>query len=146
MSFSPTVEEARAQAAALRSLADLIEANPSLAGTSSYVRSLNIWWAATADQLGDIARAGLAHGAKVDKRYTDDCVTLALSWGPVTAHALAIRSRVCERVVTGVDVVTRKIPDPDALAAVPLIEVTEEVERVEWRCEPILAPATVGAA
>lgn len=49
----------------------------------------------------------------------------------------AYRDEVCERVVTGVETVTRRIPDPSV--TVPTVEVTDEVETVEWRCGPILA-------
>lgn len=54
---------------------------------------------------------------------------------------VALRESVCERVVTGVEQVTEMVKDPDALAAVPEVEVTREVETVEWRCHPLLAPA-----
>lgn len=139
-------EVAAAQAAGLRRLADLIEANPELAGTSSYLRSLNIWWAPNAEHLAALARAGLEHGATVEKVVRDSLYSLALRWGPVTAHALADRGNVCERVVVGVDEITRQVPDPDALAAVPLVEKVETVEKVEWRCPPLLAEtATAGA-
>lgn len=51
----------------------------------------------------------------------------------------AYRNEVCERVVTGVEKVTRSIPVRGAMVQVPMIEVTEEVEKVEWRCGSILA-------
>lgn len=51
-----------------------------------------------------------------------------------------LRAAVCERVVTGVVVETEEMPDPDYIAAAPTKTVTREVEQVEWRCEPILAP------
>jgi hypothetical protein len=54
----------------------------------------------------------------------------------------AYRSEVCERVVTGTREVTETVPDPEALAAVPEVEVTRVIEDVEWRCHSILAPAT----
>ncbi|MFC0546896.1 hypothetical protein [Kutzneria chonburiensis] len=139
-------ENAAAQVAGLRALADLIESNPDLLGTSTYMRALNIWWALDAKQLADIARAGLAHGATVSKTAYGDTYSIGLDFGAVTAHALAIRTRVCERVVLGVDTVTRHVPDPDALANVPTVEVTETVERVEWKCVPLLAEATVDGA
>ena len=49
------------------------------------------------------------------------------------------RPAVCERVVTAVHEVTKKVPDPSA----PLVEITETVEDVEWRCLPLLADAEV---
>ncbi len=49
----------------------------------------------------------------------------------------AFRDDVCERVVTGTREVTKQVPDP--AVDVPLVEVTETVEEVEWVCGPLLA-------
>jgi hypothetical protein len=54
---------------------------------------------------------------------------------------LCDRNEVCEKVVTGTREVTKEVPDPEALAAVPKVTVTETVEDVEWRCHPILDAA-----
>jgi hypothetical protein len=51
------------------------------------------------------------------------------------------REVACRRVVTGRRTVTEEIPDPEALAAVPLVAVTREVDVVEWDCLPALAGA-----
>lgn len=58
----------------------------------------------------------------------------------VTVH----RAAVCERVVVGTHTVTKQVPDP--AVAVPMVEVTEEIEQVEWRCSPLLADAPAGGA
>ncbi len=58
----------------------------------------------------------------------------------------AFRDDVCERIVTGTHQVTETGKDPEALAAVPEIEVTKTVEDVEWRCGSILAPQGATAA
>jgi hypothetical protein len=50
-----------------------------------------------------------------------------------------LRDEVCERVVTGTREVTREVPDPQALAAVPTVTVKETVEDVRWECRPLLA-------
>lgn len=55
--------------------------------------------------------------------------------GIVKLEVVVTRESVCRRVVTGTETVTEKVPDPDA----PLVEVTREVETVEWECEPLLA-------
>jgi hypothetical protein len=39
--------------------------------------------------------------------------------------------------VTGTKTVTEMVPDPDA----PMIEVTREVDIVEWDCGSVLAPS-----
>lgn len=134
------------QAAGLRSLADLIEANPDLAGTPSFLTSLHVWWTHDRDHLAALARAGLEHGARVEKIHHGDTFSLALHWGPVTAHALAERDVVCERVVVGTDEITEQVPDPDALAAVPMISRTRTVQRTEWRCDSPLLVHTAESA
>lgn len=58
--------------------------------------------------------------------------------GAVELSVVVNREAVCRRVVTGVETVTKIIPDPDA----PLVEVTEEVEQVEWECLPLLGAVT----
>jgi hypothetical protein len=134
------------QAMGLRKLADLLEAHPELAATPSFLTSLHVWWAGDRDHLAALARAGKEHGAQVEKIHRDDTFSLALHWGPVIAHALAQRDVVCERVVVGRDEVTETVPDPEALAAVPMITRTTTVERTEWRCGPLLTPAVAESA
>ena len=48
------------------------------------------------------------------------------------------RPQVCRKVITGTQIVTETVPDPDVLATVPTVEVTKEVETFEWVCDPIL--------
>lgn len=131
-------ELAGRQAVGLRALADMIEQNPELAGLAS-PDSLHVFYAHNAAELGAIARAAVRSGAKVTKQISNDLHNVLLSWGPVGALVLAWRNDVCERVVLGTKPVTKKVPDPAQLAAVPLVEVTEEVEQVEWICRPLLA-------
>ncbi|MEV6879145.1 hypothetical protein [Amycolatopsis sp. NPDC051128] len=136
-------EALRAQAAGILRLADMVEANPEL--PAEYLKpskkiTVTAWYASSPAQLAAIARAGMAHGAKVDKDIVgEDIYRLRLSWGWFTAEALAQRGEVCERVVTGIETVTKTVRDPAALAAVPTVEVTETVENVEWVCRPLLA-------
>jgi len=53
------------------------------------------------------------------------------------------RNVVCERVVTGTETVTEMVPDPSV--KVPLVEVTEEREVVEWRCGSLLSDVDAAA-
>lgn len=144
------VERAAAQAAGLRQLADMIEAHPEI--DAYYLRSkavhnaLTVWLPDDAEDLAAIARAALAHGAKVDKDIGDQLYTVVVSFGPIRARAMAMRDQVCERVVVGTEEVTETVKDPDALAKVPEIEVTEEREIIEWRCTPLLEATAGGAA
>jgi hypothetical protein len=132
------------QAAGLRAIADMIEANPHLAQNfaSTLNRSgLNVHVCSDdrAAEMGQIARIALRHGAKVDKDIDDTWHNLVMMFGTVKATVLAYRNEVCERVVTGTQTVTKTVKDPVALAAVPEVEVTEDVETVEWVCKPLLA-------
>lgn len=129
---------AASQAEGLRHLADMIESHPALVGTSAYMQGLPVWWALDAKELRDIARAALAHGAEVNKRVSGDCFILELGWQGISALAYSERSRVCERVVTGVETVVETIPDPELVAQLPTVRVEREVEQVEWHCGPLM--------
>jgi len=61
-------------------------------------------------------------------------------WHGFAVTVTTSRDVVCKRVVTGTREVTKTIPDPEALAKVPQIEVTETERTYEWVCEPLLAP------
>ena len=74
------------------------------------------------------------------KRHNGEFYDFTRSYGGgVYASVVVDRPAVCERVVTAVREVTREVPDPEALAALPTTTVTETVEDVEWRCLPLLA-------
>lgn len=133
------------QAAGLRALAEFIEKHPEVADGLSHTlmtSGINMHLRAEdkAAELGQIARLAARAGATVDKEIDDVWHNLVVRFGAVKVHVLAYRGEVCERVVTGVQTVTRKVPDPKALAEVPEVEVAEEVERVEWVCRPLLDP------
>lgn len=87
--------------------------------------------------LADIARAM----GRAEKSTQHEFAVWRRFAGVVFA-AYAERNEVCERVVTGTREVTKEIPDPDALAAVPTVSVTEVVEDVEWVCAPLMKPTT----
>lgn len=145
----PVTALAAKLAAGYRAIADLIENNPELAEHLRYVpKNILVPVSGEDDPRGIIAsfaRAGLRTGAEISKRQTDKHAGAVIGWGPVAVEVYAQRDEVCERVVTGVETVTKTVPDPEALAAVPTVEVTEEVEQVEWRCRPLLATEQVPA-
>lgn len=140
-------ELAQRQAAGLRVLADMIEANPELAqnfehtlgGSGIYMHGRT---GDAAAEMAAIARIARAYGAKTDKVISDKMYNLVLDLGAVKAEFLAFRDEVCERVVTGTREVTEEVPDPEALAAVPTTTVTRVVEDFEWVCKPLLAVET----
>lgn len=126
----------------LRALADLLDAHPEVPlpfhGTSSPIR---IYHLSGADQRAEFLATVRAFPGRKSKEARDGYgyfdVEAALHG--LTIQITANRSTICERVVTGTREVTREIPDPDALAAVPTTTVTETVEDVRWDCRPLLA-------
>lgn len=134
--MSDNEKRAAEQAAGLRALADLIEANPDLSACA-HVDHLYVFHPRSAEEQAQIARAGLRHGALVVKDVWEKQHNIVLRWGLVGAAALAKRETVCERVQVGEETVTTTVPDPTV--EVPLVEVTETVPTYEWRCAPLLA-------
>lgn len=137
-------ELATQRAAAFRALADLIETNPQLASDLylAQILAMPLHNPEVTDQrarLAEWATAALQHGAKFTKEVAGDRFTGVVDFGAFSIQVLADRDQVCERVVVGTETVTKTVPDPAALAAVPEVEVTEEVEKVEWVCKPLLA-------
>jgi hypothetical protein len=128
--------EAAEYAAALRTLADIVEATPEVHRYNDFYA----WYGGSRGDLAAVTRAALAAGATVAKDIDETSYNVELRIGPLKVSALASRRNVCERVVLGTDEVTRTVPDPAYVAEpVPTIEVTETVERIEWRCTPLLA-------
>lgn len=141
---------AQQQADGLRALAAFIEANPQFADmfdtTFSY-SGINAHISRFEDKaavMGEVARVAVRAGATVDKKINDQWHNLVVRFGAVKFEVLAYREEVCERVVVGTETVTKRVPDPARLAEVPEVEVTETVERVEWRCTPLLATTRRG--
>lgn len=123
-----------AKAEGLRALADMIEQHPEIARYAN-LRDLYVFHVRSAEDHAEIARAALASGAQVDKDVSETLYNLILRFGRVHAYVLAHRDDVCERVQVGTETVTE--PDPDALEAVPMVEVERPV--YEWQCSPLLA-------
>lgn len=129
------------QAAGLRALADMIEANPEIAPYFDYTLTsagINAHLPSESDKaaiMAQLSRIARRHKGTVTKNIDEKWHNLVIDFGGVTAKVLAYREEVCERVVTGVETVTKQVPDPNA----PLVEVTEQVEQVEWVCRPLLA-------
>lgn len=134
----------------LRALADLVEANPELA-QDIYLPDVLVmpYQRAISDQrawLVEWKNAALAHGHSFHKHVDDKDFEGHVDFDAFKVRVLADRDKVCERVVVSTERVTKTVKDPAALAAVPEIEVTEEVEVVEYRCRPLLAAETAGGA
>ncbi|GGM84975.1 hypothetical protein GCM10012275_64670 [Longimycelium tulufanense] len=132
------------QAAGLRALADMIEANPKLAENFNYALThsgirAHLRWGDRAAELGHIARIAKRHGATVSKDIDDQWHNLALNVGGIKVEVLARRNEVCERIVVGTREVVEEVPDPEAMAAVPTVKRKRTEEIVRWECRPLLA-------
>jgi hypothetical protein len=140
MTTTAATDNRTAFTAGLRVLADALDANPDLPlpydGTTS---ELSVFTRTKAEAA---AYARVLPGT-VDKRVTDGHYGFELhGWlQGLRVLVYAPREEVCTRVVKGTREVTREIPDPEALAAVPITTVTETVEDVEWVCQPLLSAA-----
>lgn len=128
----------------LRQLADLLDENPDVPLPYHGERKsmpIAIFCFGGQDVKPVLAKlARRLHGVskEPDGEYYDVVGRLAGLRIKVTAR----RSDVCEKVVLGTETVTEMVPDPDA----PLVEVTREVEQVEWICSPILSGTDEAAA
>ncbi len=131
------------QADGLRALADMIEKHAEVGKLLTYsLRQISQPTGSVDDpkaEMATFARAAAKCGAKVRKNGGDKWFSVVAAWGPVEVEVFVDREEVCERVVTGTETVTKTVPDPEQLAAVPMVEVTEVVEHVEWVCPPLLA-------
>lgn len=139
------------QAEGLRALAAFVEANPELAERLAYSlgnMSEPVYGDDSAAVMGQFARA-VARGRVENHKdgSSDKFFRLTLCFSDAVRLSLATsREEVCERVVVGTEQVTKTVPDPELLAKVPEIEVTETIEQVEWRCRPLLASDAGGAS
>lgn len=136
--------------AGLRMLADLLEAHPELmlpydGGDGSPLCIIPIGRARQREQLTAWAKA--LPGRK-EKKPRGDAFDLTGTVRGVHIKVICNRDNVCEKVVLGTETVTETVPDPEYMAAAPLVERETEREIVKWVCAPsILAEdEPVGAA
>jgi hypothetical protein len=131
--------------AGLRMLADLLEQNPHLKlpfyGHISPMRVLvcNEEQQEQRDQLAAWVKALPGRKDKSEGGTKGDFLMVSAKLRGLDFEIQADRDDVCERVVVGIKTETKVVKDPALLAEVPEVEVTEEVEIVEWRCGSILS-------
>jgi hypothetical protein len=129
--------------AALREAADLLDQHPEL--PAPYITTLSVgrarlaWYIAldTKDLIAQKATAALivkTLGGKWDKGERENDFDFCQRRGLLNLHIQVDRPAVCERVVVGTETVT--VPGKPAEP-----ERTVEREKVEWRCQPLLADA-----
>ena len=131
------------QIAGLREFADFLEQNPEVPMEDWRIGIT--YYTYDDEPVKQAARAV----AGWDKIYSDNFLDLAMSFGrdpemPDSDRNVGLRyvisvarEKVCEAKVVGKKVVKKR--DPEALKAVPMIEVEEDI--VEWECTPLLAPS-----
>ena len=131
--------------AGLRALADLLDNNPDVRLPDRMSRDFSWGVHGTHVPEGKAVPAALAALARTiipgvrTKRADDAYYRVTGKLLGLNLEVWGIRDQVCNKVVTGTETVTREIPDPDALAAVPTTTVTETIDTVEWICAPLLA-------
>lgn len=142
-------DEQTTLADSLRQAADLLEAHPDLPKpylTSPGSRVEISWFLHHADDGAETMRRIVAaiggKWRKASAEWSGPLMELDQRRGPLSLMVSVARDQVCERVSTGVQTVTETVKDPEALARVPEIETTREVETFEWRCSPLLQPDT----
>lgn len=119
----------------MRRLCDFLEAHPEIPVTfpESVIANVNQY----GSEDRSPAKDRLAAIARLPGRWTKDSdgesFQIKRKFGPHKLLVFANHNEVCERV-TRTETVTREVPDPDKLAEVPTVTVTEEVEHVEWVC------------
>lgn len=74
--------------------------------------------------------------------YGETYYELKGAWEDVQIEVLTYRQDVCEAVVVLEHDVVSEVPDPELVAAIPLIKVTEKKKVVEWQCNPVIAEKT----
>ena len=132
-----------------RALMDALEANPQVPlPDAGRISPVTFHFLAGDDPRAAMAATARALGGRWRKQTRDYADVGGGSYFDLAGALLglkiqltAARGDVCERVVTGVREVTEIVPDPELLAAVPLIEVTRPVEEVRWVCGPLMASA-----
>jgi hypothetical protein len=128
----------------LRAVADFLQANPAL--VSSVVYRSFVSCNSHSPSSPDLLEAARAAGGKWEKHVDETDFHLTRSFGPHTITLFVGRENVCERVITHTETITHEVPDPEFVANIPTVTVTEEVEHVEWVCPPsLLAPDSLDA-
>lgn len=115
-------------------------------------------WDVPADMRAEVKRVGIEEqiaaavdlfpGAVWEKNdptagsYNESYYELKAKWDDVTITIVTDRGSVCERVVVLEHDVTEEVPDPEQVAKIPLVKVTQKKQVVEWQCNAALAEKT----
>jgi hypothetical protein len=119
--------------AGLRAMADHFEDHPDQ--DLPYVGNSKFYiWPDSKDEFTEQVRAL----GSCDKGSDDNYVNASKQFGPFTVQVTANHSAVCERVVKGTHMVTKKV-----YPNVEPVETLVEEEIVEWVCPPSFLKETV---
>lgn len=113
-------KRAAEQAAGLRALADLVEANPELADEFRHAfQNMNVFVRGdnASDEMASLVRTFLRHKATVTKKTVGKYMVAVAAFGPVEVEINLARDEVCERIQVG----------------------EETVPVYEYKCRPLLA-------
>jgi hypothetical protein len=135
---------------ALRVTANLMETIPDIPPPSLSAHTIELTWSVSSshpDPGAELARLARLMPCKLTKNkpgdaFGDEYYELRGEIDGVPIELWAKRELVCTKVVTGTRPVTKLVPDP----AAAMVEVTEEEDIVEWRCDPLLAKNPAQAA
>lgn len=136
--------------AGMRELLDWLEAHPEVPlpyldtsihnegqGVPALVHYVHAWEDNARGRIAAIARA-MGKARKTVNDATEKLYVSRRFGGAVDYVAAIARGEVCVRKVVGTREVTEDVPDPEHVAAAPLVTVTKIVEDVEWVCGPVL--------
>jgi hypothetical protein len=136
-----------AYTAGLRQLADILDDHPEVPlpydGSQPNAGRITFHFLHLGEQApAEIAAVRRALGVPLEKNARDDTYfDLHGNLRGLYFTLAAFREDVCRRVVIGKREVEVEEPDPEALAALPVVKVTKTVEDVRWECAPLLAAA-----
>lgn len=132
--------------AGLRMLANALEQNPDLrlpySGSRSHLLVIPSW---EENQRAELAAWSRVLPGRKEKQTNGTAFYFKGKFAGLGINVICDRDEVCERVVVGTETVTETVKDPEAVAALPDIQVTEEREIVEWRCGSVLADEAVSS-
>lgn len=124
--------------AGLRMLADLLDENPNLK-LPYHGSTASILVIATRDSKNQGAAWARALPGRVEKNVHDEVLDLNGQISGLKITVILNRDEVCTKVVVGTREVTETVPDPELVAAVPLVKRTVTKEIVEYHCGSLLA-------
>lgn len=128
------------QIQSLRTLADLLDAEPDLPFPYLGTITWGVWGEDAKAEVARIAR--LIPGRLSKSQSSDAYYRLTGQIGTLDVGIAAYRDAVCEAVIS-TETVTVVERDPQAVEAaiadIPEVEVTKEISVTEWVCSPLLA-------